>query len=111
MQTILGAGGAIGNEIAKALTAYTPHIRIVSRNPKKVNDGDILFKADLLNADEVNNALKNSEVAYLTAGLPYDLKVWQKSWPKIMHNVIDACVANNCRLVFFDNIYMYSGQN
>ncbi|HMG93023.1 MAG TPA: NAD-dependent epimerase/dehydratase family protein [Chryseolinea sp.] len=111
MQTILGAGGAIGNELAKALTAYTPDIRIVSRSPKKVNEGDILFKADLKNQEEVNNALKNSEVAYLTAGLPYDLKVWQKSWPMIMQNVINACVANNCRLVFFDNIYLYSAQN
>ena len=111
MQTILGAGGAIGKELAKALTAYTSDIRLVSRTPKKVNEDDVLFKADLLNQEEVNNALKKSEVAYLVAGLSYDLKVWQKSWPRIMQNVINACVSNNCRLVFFDNIYLYSGQN
>jgi nucleoside-diphosphate-sugar epimerase len=111
MQTILGAGGAIGKELAKALTAYTTNIRIVSRNPEKVNDSDVVVKADLTNADEVNKALGNSEVAYLTAGLPYKIDVWQKTWPLIMRNVIDACVANNCRLVFFDNIYSYSGEN
>jgi nucleoside-diphosphate-sugar epimerase len=111
MQTILGAGGAIGNELAKALTAYTKDIKLVGRNPKKVNDTDVLFKGDLTNSEDVNKALKNSQVAYLTAGLPYDLKVWQKTWPLIMQNVISACVANNCRLVFFDNIYLYSGQN
>jgi nucleoside-diphosphate-sugar epimerase len=111
MQTILGAGGAIGKELAKALTAYTTDIRIVSRNPKKVNETDVLFKGDLTNSGEVNNALKNTEVAYLTAGLPYDLKVWQKTWPLVMQNVIDGCIANNSRLVFFDNIYLYSGYN
>ena len=111
MQTILGAGGAIGKELAKALSAYTPEVRIVSRNPKKVNDSDVLFKGDLTNSEDVNNALKESEAAYLTAGLPYDLKVWQKTWPLIIKNVVNACIANNCRLVFFDNIYLYSGQN
>jgi len=33
MQTILGAGGAIGVELAKALPKYTSKIRLVSRNP------------------------------------------------------------------------------
>ena len=111
MQTILGAGGPIGDELARALTLYTKEVKIVSRNPKKVNEKDVLFKADLTNAAEVNNALKGSEVAYLTVGLPYDLKIWQRNWPLIMQNVISACVANNCRLVFFDNIYLYSGDN
>lgn len=46
-QTILGAGGAIGIELAKALTAYTTDIRLVGRNPKKVNTTDQLFQADL----------------------------------------------------------------
>ena len=48
-QTILGAGGAIGIELAKALTTYTTDIRLVSRNPKKVNLKDELFPADLTN--------------------------------------------------------------
>ena len=111
MQTILGAGGAIGNELAKALTVYTTDIRIASRNPEQVNDTDVVFKADLTNADDVNKAVSHSEVAYLTAGLPYKINVWQKTWPLIMRNVINACIANNCRLVFFDNIYLYSGEN
>lgn len=36
-QTVLGAGGAIGIELAKVLTPYTTNIRLVGRNPKKVN--------------------------------------------------------------------------
>jgi nucleoside-diphosphate-sugar epimerase len=111
MQTILGAGGAIGNELAKALTDYTRDIRLVSRNPIKVNPGDELIRADLLNYDEVFNAVEGSEIAFLTVGLPYKKKVWQEQWPVIMENVINACIAHDSKLVFFDNIYAYDGSN
>ena len=109
MQTILGAGGAIGNELAKALVAYTSDIRLVSRNPRKVNDQDMIFSADLTNYKEVKEAVKGAEVTYLTVGLPYNTGIWQKNWPLIMENVLNACSETNSRLVFFDNIYLYSG--
>ncbi|HEY5464601.1 MAG TPA: NAD-dependent epimerase/dehydratase family protein [Hanamia sp.] len=108
MQTILGSGGAIANHLAKELRKYSSDIRLVSRNPKKVDEADELFPADLLNKDLVNQAVAGSEVMYLTAGLPYDIKIWERDWPVIMQNVIDACVQNNARLLFFDNIYAYS---
>ena len=47
-QTILGAGGAIGIELAKELSKYTSQIRLVSRNPKKINSKGKLFQSDLL---------------------------------------------------------------
>jgi nucleoside-diphosphate-sugar epimerase len=109
MQVILGANGIIGEELAKELSAnYTTEIKLVGRNPKKVNATDILFKADLLNLEEVYKALENSEIAYLTVGLPYKSEVWLSDWPKIMQNVIAACKKNNCKLVYFDNTYAYS---
>lgn len=107
MQTILGAGGDIGNLLAKELKQYTDKIRLVARNPQQVNGDDELYAANLLNAGEVHAAVKGSEVAYLTVGLKYNLSVWQKQWPVIMQNVIDACINHHCRLVFFDNVYMY----
>ena len=106
-QTILGAGGVIGIEVAKALVDYTENIRLVSRNPQKVNPNDELLSADLTNADDVMKAVAGSEIVYLTVGFPYNYKVWKESWPKTMDNVIKACIENNCKLVFFDNIYMY----
>jgi uncharacterized protein YbjT (DUF2867 family) len=81
MQTILGSTGAIGTELAKELTEYTSKIRLVSRNPKKINENDELVSADLLNPQQTNNAVKGSEVVYLIVGLKYDHKVWRKSWP------------------------------
>lgn len=107
MQTILGAGGAIGIELAKALKSYTSEIRLVSRNPKKVNETDELMPANLLNTDDLRRAVEGSEIVYVTVGFPYSLKVWQACWPKFMTDVIAACKEFNSKLVFFDNIYMY----
>lgn len=107
MQTILGAGGSIGVELAKFLPAYTDAIRLVSRTPQKINSGDELFPADITNAAQVDKAVKGSEVVYLTVGFPYRLKIWEERWPATMRNVIDSCKKHNTRLVFFDNVYMY----
>jgi len=107
MQVILGAGGAIGNDLARELTKYTDKIRLASRNPKKINDNDELMQCDLTNSEEVNKAVKGCEIAYLTVGLPYKLKIWQEQWPVVMENAISACTEHKTKLVFFDNIYMY----
>lgn len=107
MQTILGAGGTIGTELAKALPKYTDQIRLVSRNPEKVNPEDQLHPADLLKAEEVEKAVAGSDVVYLTVGLPYNIKVWASQWVPLMKNVIGACEKHQAKLVFFDNIYMY----
>ncbi|HEY4877418.1 MAG TPA: NAD-dependent epimerase/dehydratase family protein [Puia sp.] len=107
MQTILGANGAIGSELAKALKTYTNKIRIVGRSPKKINESDELFAADLTDAAQVGKAIEGSEIVYLTIGFEYKLKVWQKNWPKLMSDVIASCKKHKAKLVFFDNIYLY----
>ncbi len=111
MQTILGAGGIIGKELAKSLPKYTNKIRLVSRHPKKINPSDEILSADLLDADQILKAVQDSETVYLTAGLPYNIKTWQTQWPVIMKNVIDACKKHNAKLVFFDNVYLYGHVN
>jgi len=107
MHTILDSSGIIGIELAKILPNHTDKIRLVSRNPKIVNGKDELFPCYLTNLDQVKEALKGSDVAYLTVGLDYNLKVWEELWPEIMTNVIEGCKYNDCKLVFFDNVYMY----
>ena len=111
MQTILGSNGVIGQNIAKTLPQYTNKIRLVSRQPKKVNETDELVVADLLIADQVNNAVKGSETVFLTAGILYRIKLWREQWPVIMNNVIEACKQHNSKLVFFDNVYSYGKVN
>lgn len=108
MQVILGSGGAIGIDLARELKKFDSKIRLASRNPKKVNTDDELFRCDLTLPGDVDKAVSGADVAYLTAGLPYKIKVWQKQWPLIMQNVIAACKKHKTKLVFFDNIYMYN---
>lgn len=108
MQTILGANGQIAEELARELKRnYTTDIRLVSRNPKKVNDTDTLFAANLLDGKKTDEAVKGSDIAYFTLGLPMDTEMWEEQFPVIMRNVINACKKYGTKLVFFDNTYMY----
>ena len=107
MQTILGAAGDVARLLATELKQYTAQIRLVSRHPEKVNEDDELLALDLLKKEDVFNAIKGSEVVYLTVGLKYDHTIWQAQWPVIIQHVIAGCLEHNCKLVFFDNVYMY----
>ncbi|WP_330959795.1 NAD-dependent epimerase/dehydratase family protein [Photobacterium sp. 53610] len=108
MQTILGANGQIGRELAVSLKQdFTPDIRLVSRNPQPVNQTDQLLSADLLDPKAAQRAVEGSDIVYLTAGLPMDTQRWITQWPVLMRNVIEACAQQGAKLVFFDNTYMY----
>ncbi|WP_270334679.1 NAD-dependent epimerase/dehydratase family protein [Ligilactobacillus acidipiscis] len=109
MQTILGSNGQIGQELAKELYRnYTKNIRLVSRKPKKVNEQDQLYSADLLSFKESSEAIAGSDIVYFAVGLPMNSTMWEKQFPVIMQNVIKACETNGSKLVFFDNTYMYA---
>lgn len=107
MQTIIGSGGAIGVELAKALVEYTTEIRLVSRNPKRVNKTDQLLPADITHRNELEKAVKNSDIVYVTVGFTYSYKAWKEKWPKFIEDLISVCKNAKCKLVFFDNVYMY----
>lgn len=106
-QTILGANGTIGKLLAKELLNYTQDIRLVSRNPKKINESDEIFPADLTDIDMVDKAIEGSDIVYLVVGFDYNLKSWQNNWPKLMKATIESCIRHRAKLVFFDNVYMY----
>lgn len=108
MQTILGSGGAIGQPLAKELKSYTSQIRLVSRNPKKVNDTDEIFPLDVNDRNQIDAAIQGSEIVYVTIGFPYKLKTWKETWPSFMQQVINSCKKHEAKLVFFDNVYMYA---
>ena len=101
---ILGAGGAIGTVLTNELIAKNERVKLVSRSEHKMLSAECA-KADLTKYDEVKNMIEENSIVYLTAGLKYDLKVWQANWMNIMHNVVEACKAEKAKLIFFDNIY------
>lgn len=108
MQTILGANGQIGTELAKELhDGFGADVRLVSRNPRRVHESDELVSANLLDPDATAAAVSGSDVAYLTVGLPPDAQMWAEQLPVMMRNTIEACAKHGTKLVFFDNTYMY----
>ncbi|MGN6494679.1 MAG: hypothetical protein ACTHLE_22000 [Agriterribacter sp.] len=85
MQTILGANGQIGEELARELKKrFTADIRIVSRRAKKINDTDEVFSAYLSIPANAIEAVKGSEVAYFTLGLPINSSLWAEQFPLIL---------------------------
>lgn len=108
MQTILGANGQIAVELARELHRnYTQNLRLVSRKPRKVNDTDELVSADLMNSAQTLEAVRGSEVVYFTAGLPPDTELWERQFPAMLRNALDATRAAGAKFVYFDNTYMY----
>jgi nucleoside-diphosphate-sugar epimerase len=106
LHTILGANGTIATELIPILKSSGERVRLVSRNPKQI-DGTEVIAADVLNRDQVFQAVRGSDIVYLLVGLQYDIKVWRAGWPAIMRNTIDACKASGAKLIFFDNVYKY----
>lgn len=107
MITILGAGGAIGNELVTLLAAKKQPFRLVGRNPQAKSGATETVAADLTDKDQCIGAVAGSSVVHLLVGLKYDHKLWAQMWPRIMSNTIEACKRAGAKLIFFDNVYMY----
>jgi nucleoside-diphosphate-sugar epimerase len=107
MITVLGAGGAISNELVRVLAASKRPFRLVGRKPVAKPGAAEVIAADLADKDQCARAVAGSSVAILLVGLKYDRAVWADMWPRIMANTIEACKRANARLLFFDNVYMY----
>ncbi len=110
VQTILGAGGVIANELMRELVSRVECVRLVRRHPTPPGPRMEARAADLLDARQVADAVKGSTVAYLVAGLPYRADCWETQWPVLLDNVIEACKHHQVRLVFLDNLYLYGRQ-
>jgi len=106
MIAILGAGGAIGNELAAHLAEKKTPFRLVGRNPQPVGGAEV-FSADLSDPQQTVAAVSGATVVCLLVGLKYDLATWKELWPRIMANTIEACKQTRAKLIFFDNVYMY----
>ncbi|MEI6410152.1 MAG: NAD-dependent epimerase/dehydratase family protein [Bacteroidota bacterium] len=103
MHTILGINGTTGGELAAILRKQNLPVRGVSRRPFPGDWEHV--QADVLNPVELLAATAGSSVVYLLVGLPYEIEIWRRDWPIAMENTINACLANNAKLVFLDNVY------
>ena len=110
IHTILGAGGSVGNALTYELLKDNNKVRLVSRSGFSIPKTET-YKADLNSYNETLKSVENSSVVYLTVGLPYNSKIWDEKWMKIMENTINACKKVGAKLIFFDNVYMYGRVN
>ena len=62
MITILGLGGAIGNELVKVLTERKQLFRLVGRNPRMLPGAAEVHPADLSDKDQTIGAVSDSGV-------------------------------------------------
>ena len=106
LHTLLGANGTIATELVPVLQKNKENIRLVSRNPKGAAGAETVA-ADLLDGEAIRKAVAGSDIVYLLAGIEYNYKVWQRDWPVIMQNVINACKEAKAKLIFFDSVYPY----
>lgn len=106
IHTIIGAGGAIANNLVPELLKHRESVRLVSRSGVN-HQGCESIQADALDKRAISSAIEGSGVVYLLVGIEYKWQVWEKNWPIIMANVIAACKLHNASLIFFDNVYMY----
>ncbi len=106
IHTILGAGGAIGSNLLPILLKNGEQVRLVSRSGKSAPQCESR-SADVKSKDSVLKAIEGSSIVYFLVGIEYKTSTWQKEWPLIMRNVLDACIELNIPIIFFDNVYMY----
>ncbi len=97
--------GVIGRATAQALRARGQNVCLGSRTPA-TNDRPHL-RLDALDGATLQAAASGASHIHLTLGLPYRAAVWERDWPRIMQNAIDAALAHGAGLVWFDNIYAY----
>lgn len=107
MITLLGAGGAISNDLVKLLAAHHQPFRVVGRSPHPVAGAKEVISADVSDREQTIRAVAGSRLVFLLVGLKYEYAVWAENWPRIMANTIEACKRAGAKLIFFDNVYMY----
>lgn len=102
---VIGAKGGAGYGVTEALKAAQLPFATLQRGAAPA--GTTGLQGDILNLSGLKKGLEGATHVYVCAGLPYSYKVWQTQWPLAMQNIIEAASANNTKVIFLDNMYMY----
>jgi len=105
LHLVLGATGAVGRVVVEELQVRGLPVKAVERT--KTLQGVETIHADLLDPEQAKRAITGASYVYVCIGLPYSSLAWERQWPPIIQNIIEACHQNEARLIFLDNVYMY----
>jgi nucleoside-diphosphate-sugar epimerase len=112
MHAILGGSGNIGLLLTQYLVSQGEKVISIGRTlPEHTFEGVEYRCTDYYTADSVHKTIKDCKYVYLLVGLPYKANLWEKEWPDLMNNVIEACHYERAKIIFFDNVYMYGQVN
>lgn len=105
---VLGAGGSIGNAVARAAGAKGHTVRAVARHPDLIPDlpeGVERYRANVLDSGEIATACKGADVVVHAVNVPY--QDWVQVVPRVAVNIRDAAEAAGATLAFPGNVYPY----
>lgn len=110
-RTVILGCGPIGKAIAEDLAAQGRAVTIAQRSrPHSLPEGVAFETCDALDGASLKRVVAGAGAVVCTIGLRYDAAVWERDWPRLMTNMLEACAAAGARLVFIDNVYMYGPQ-
>lgn len=108
MHHLIIGDGAIGRATALALRQDGQDVVLASRGSQPAGHDDVPHQAlDALDGRALRAAAQGTSHLYLTLGLAYRSAVWERDWPRIMDHAIDAALAHDAGLIWFDNLYAY----
>ncbi|MEQ1552271.1 NAD-dependent epimerase/dehydratase family protein [Sphingorhabdus sp.] len=103
--------GMIGQSISARLSSHGRAVRIIQRSrPSSLPAGAVFQIGDALDPESIGQAIKGCDAVVASLGFPYRGNVWERAWPTAIANILAACEAQQARLVFADNMYMYGPQ-
>lgn len=105
---VLGAGGSIGNAVARSAAARGHTVRAVARHPELIPDlpaGVERYRADVLDATATTAACTGADVIIHAVNVPYP--DWAELVPRVAANARSAAEATGAILGFPGNVYPY----
>lgn len=105
---VLGAGGSIGQAIARRAALGGHRVRAVVRDPSGrsgLPPSVEVYGADLLDADAVTRTCEGADAVVHAANVPYS--DWPRLVPRLAENALRAAEAAGAVLALPGNVYVY----
>jgi len=109
MHVIFGAG-PVGTTLALELANSGEEVRLISRSGTGPSHPAITCqRVDATDPDATRRATTDASVMYNALNPPYPS--WERDWPPLHRNLMDAAEASGAVLVMMDNLYGYGDTN
>lgn len=111
---VAGASGGIGFALVQELVKRGVHVTAFARGEEKLRhlykemENVTIKVGDVLNQEEINEAVVGADTLFHAIGFPYEQ--WDNTHMQCIEKMIEAAKLNEARIVLADNIYAYGKQ-